>query len=191
MPDSSTALIDTTNTKFGAVGTTTPPVVFSAPQQDTQVTFTLPTGSDQGFVVGELHLRWQNVTPPVPPVPPVIVSIPDDTGEAEQQIHQVFSSLTPQQMQTYQGLYSAQFQPKHVTVTSLVPQLVTTPPPRPSSVPTVSTGPATRKLQRDSAMITSLCVAVNGQIPGYAGPGGGCQGVPPVTTLSTTGAAPS
>lgn len=100
--------------------------------------------------------------------------------EAEDILHDVFAQLTPQQAAVYKVEFAKRFGPKHVTAYSAQAALASTPPPRPTRMPTVSVAPADRKIQRDVAQAYALCLATGGHVPGQPD---WCTKVPPVITV--------
>jgi hypothetical protein len=182
-------------TKFVGHNTTqVGPEVFTAPNQDTLVTFHLNDGgfvADEdnfSFVVGELHLHWdttgtQTQASPISAAP--VTPPADDNGdvEPEDMLSAAVEALSPAQFQAYQTASTTPLQPSGGVTVPLAAALVTTPPPLATEAPGSATGLATHKTFRDLARFTALCVASSGAPQGL---GTACQVIPPQTTSSVT-----
>jgi hypothetical protein len=157
--------------------------------------------------VGELHLNWTDpsgtaplaastslsnsaVNAPLPPLANQGSADPPVTDDPEQDLANIWAGVPPAQRTLYLNLLGLLLPPSPpVSVTFLPPpQIVNVPSAIPKSVPTVSEGPAVRKLQRDVSEFRALCAAMSGNLPTQPS---WCPvaNFPPVTVLSTTGGA--
>lgn len=182
-------------TKF--VGHNTPevgPEVYTAPNQDTLVTFHLndggfvPSEDNFAFVVGELHLHWSATATQAQAAPVTAAATPsaadDDEVEPEDMVAQAVEALSPAQLQAYTARVTATTPPMPAgRSVTLQAQLVATPPPLATAAPSNVSGPATRMVLRDAARITALCQVTSGAPLDL---GTACASIPPQTTISVT-----
>jgi hypothetical protein len=175
------------------------PEVFSAPNQDTLVTFHLNSGGffhDEdhlAFVVGELHMAWPTLGTPAPSsplnastaVPPTpSTAEEEEESEPEDLLSNAVAQLSPAQFQEFTARATAAT--PHLPAGTTVPlqaQLVTQPPPVTTAAPSVATGPATHLVQRDLARLTALCQLTSGQPVNLPD---ACQTIGPTTGITAT-----
>jgi hypothetical protein len=166
--------------------------------EGTFLTFNLPAGNQQGFLFGEVDLNWNGqgmMRPRISSEPaaprvlprPVREVIP---GDAEGLLADIGANMTAAQQQLAKDLVNMLRTPKPPIVTTLVtPQILGTPPQRPTSIPGVAQELATAKLDRDFAQTQAFCAATGGSLPTQPS---WCPDLnnPPVTALSTIGGKP-
>jgi len=202
VPSNSTATLAPGN-QFFAHGTEQGPKVHNF-SKGVQVTFTLPHAADQPWVAGELHLSWSGAPLAAKrsdtrhvarregahPAPAPGRRLADDpSGEPEQVLADIWNAMTAAQQQTANTLFATLFPlAPPDTGTQVTAQMSSTPPPFPSSVPTVSQAPDPVWAQRMHAQFQSLCAATGGNLPMHPE---WCPTLAfgPVTTLNITGGA--
>lgn len=149
---------------------------FSAPNQDTYITFHLPSppadGEDGARISGELHLQWSGVSgianstatgavaPPQAKEP--ATSSDMDPGEPEATLRNVWAQLTPQQQANYLAILPPSPAPL-IDSFHLIPALVGEPPVHADSAPSLSVATDPRQHQYKQDQVMSFCGAMHGQ----------------------------
>jgi FIMAH domain len=201
VPATAAATLSGDNTFIGH-GAPTGPAVHNA-TAGVQVTFSLANGSDRPWQVGELHLNWTGQPSPAPaagarhPQPATAGTraaasavAPDDQGEPEDVLADIWNAMSPAQQQTATTLFTSLNPPAPPdSQTSTTAQLTATAPAMPAATPAVSQAPDPVWAQRIHAMFHSGCAATGGNLPTQPA---WCPtlNLPPMTTLTTAGGTP-
>ena len=184
--------------------------VFSAPNQDTFVTFHLPSppadGEDGARIHGELHLQWTGTLAPsvaeaenlVPSNPveaqasqaqashrptPLPAQASGPSGEPEARLAELFAQLSPQQ----QAIYLSAQPPRPAAfpdTLELAANTVDTAPSPSPTAPALTEVRDARQQEHREEIVQSFCGAMNGQVPPDLGT---CANYPPLTQLAFTG----
>ena len=176
--------VNWSKTQFEGTDGTSGPVVSviqpPSPDAGVYVTFHLGPATSEPFIDGALHLEWagtpvattrtavagERLAPTIRTMPAVIATRPEEDDEVEKMIE---ASLSRLPLATQQQIRKAR-----ATVATLRPVMHRLPPGPPAQIITtrpqvrrairlhaIKAGPATRKLQRDAAVIHALCSATN------------------------------
>jgi len=181
--------------------------VFTAPNQDTFITFHLPSppadGDDGARVSGELHLRWNAgataasssaIAPNAALSTLKRAQLAATTSVAataqveeevtpESQLADLFAQLTPQQQATYLSMLPPR-PPASPDTFQLVPNIVSNPPAPASAPPALTAVRDPRQQQHREDVFKSFCGALSGQLPADMGT---CASYLPFTQLTHTG----
>jgi hypothetical protein len=176
--------VNWSKTQFEGTDGTSGPVVSvimpPSPDAGVYVKFHLGPSSSAPFIDGALHLDWTGtpVTTAIAgqriarrlltsrPLPPIKTAFAEQDNEAEQKLEASLAHLPPQTQQQIQKA-RATIAPVRLAMHPLPPgapaQIITARPQVRLAVRlhAIKAGPATRKLQRDAAVIHAVCSATN------------------------------
>ena len=187
-----TAKLNTANTQVLGTGTDGVAQFYSGPE-GTFVTFNLSAAVSQPFAFGEFELSWTSVSgaPPGGHRAAIATRQAEMRAEApntpEERLEAIWQAATPAQQQLYATLLAAIDAPGRAVASSAMRvEVQSAAPKRPGTMPGVSTGPATRKQQRDAARYQAMCAATGGKLPTQPTWCAAAK-VPPVSILTTSG----
>lgn len=166
--------------------------VFSAPNQDTFITFHLPSppadGNDGDRVSGELHLQWSGAAAPIASLTTANAALTTvapvgDSDSPEGRLADQWAQLTPQQQATYLVMLPPR-PPASPDAFQLVPNILSNPPAPASAQPALTAVRDPRQQQHREDIFKSFCGALSGQLPADMGT---CASYLPFTQLTHTG----